>query len=173
MSGILNVMLAKGSSNFGATTDAMPTMTSNNAPSGVCSASSAISADYFAWKAAANDATDNDATKCWISNGTTTGWWQYQFASATGIGGYSIRADSAGTWLTRMPNSWTLKGSTTGLFSGEEVTLDTRSSETFTAGQRKPYTFTNSVAYTYYRLTVTANNGDGSYLQIGEMELLS
>lgn len=158
---------------FGATTDQMPTMTAASSPSGTASASSDFGASYAAWKAAADDASDNSAEKCWITNSTTTGWWQYQFPSATGIGGYTLRADSAGTWLTRMPKNWTLLASNTGAFSGEQVTLDTRTNETFTAGQRKTYTFTNSTTYIYYRLNVTANNGDATYVQLGEIELLA
>jgi hypothetical protein len=174
MTGILNVLAGvRGAANFGSSTDQMPAMTSNTAPSGTCSASSAFGTDYAAWKAAADDASDNTAEKCWISNSTTTGWWQYQFGSATGIGGYSLRADSAGTWVTRMPKNWTLLASNTGSFSGEQVTLDTQTNQSFTAGQRKTYTFTNSTTYTYFRLNVTANNGDATYLQIGEMELLA
>ena len=49
--------------------------------------------------------------------------------------------------------------------------LDTRSGVTWpTSGETKSFTFANSTAYLYYRLNITANNGD-TYLSVATLNL--
>ena len=77
------------------------------------------------------------------------------------------------------PKDWTIEASNTGAFSGEEVTLDTRAGETTWTQATSSnygsawneYTFTNSTAYRYWRINITANNGHGTYLIFAEMEM--
>lgn len=69
----------------------------------------------------------------------------------------------------RDPKSWNLQGSNNGT---TWTTLDTRTNETFSARIfTKRYTFSNSTAYKYYRLNITANNGS-SIWQLSEWRLL-
>ncbi len=82
---------------------------------------------------------------------------------------------SASDYAARDPRSWTLQGCNGSCTVGADagwVTLDTRSAQTF-GGRLMPnaYAFTNSTAYAQYRLRVTANNGDTSSLQLGELLL--
>lgn len=147
------------------TTDAVPTMTSNTAPSGVASASSIDQATYDAYKAF-----DGSTTTRWLtSSGTTTGWLQYQFTTSKIINKYTV----APTASARAPKTWTIKASNTGVFGGEEVILDTQTNITGWVNQTaKTFTFTNSNSYLYYRIDVTENSGDASFLDIGELQLI-
>jgi hypothetical protein len=49
------------------------------------------------------------------------------------------------------------------------TTLDTRLNETFTVGQKRSFTFTNTTTWECVRLNVTANNG-GGVIDITELE---
>ena len=188
----LNGILTGSSSNYtvtpgtaGATTgNVAPTVTAGSdqtsthttATTGgnTASASSSIGAGFEAWRAFDKViANGTGGAGTWISNSTTTGYLQYQFGSAKTIGSYTLT--SANAFAARMASAWTLKGSATGAFAGEETTLDTRSGESsWTAGgQTRSYTIASPASFTYYRLTVTANNGDGTFLEIDEMTLVS
>jgi alpha-L-fucosidase 2 len=95
---------------------------------------------------------------------TKAGWIQYHYTTAKAVNKYEIT--SANDVPARDPKSWTLKGSNDGT---NWTTLDTRTNETFANRfQVNTYTFTNSTAYTDYRLDVSANSGDAN-LQIAEI----
>lgn len=80
---------------------------------------------------------------------------------------YSI---SAHTSVLRTPKDWTIQASTTGAFSGEQVTLDTRAGYTnWSAFEKKSFTFSNSIAYRYYRIYITQYNGD-TYIDLSQLE---
>lgn len=93
------------------------------------------------------------------------GWVQYQAPGLFKVNSYSVT--SANDAPERDPLSWTLQGSTNGT---AWTTIDTRSGEDFpNRFQRRVFTFTNNVAYAYYRLNFT--NNSGSILQVAEVEL--
>jgi fibronectin type 3 domain-containing protein/lysophospholipase L1-like esterase len=106
------------------------------------------------------------STKWFNNNAGTTGWLQYYFGGPTHIVvGYALisASDVAG----RDPKNWQFQGSADG---SAWVTLDTQTAQTFASrGLTKKYTFANTNAYAYYRLNVTANNGDASGIQLAEM----
>lgn len=112
----------------------------------------------------------------WLTaGGNSTGWLQYQFlvGGAYAINAYSIT--SANDAPARDPRDWTLQGS----FDGTNwVILDTRVGESWAIGadehrlERHEFLFDNAVAYSYYKLDVTSNNGDGNLMGFSEMELL-
>lgn len=159
--------IADGSTNT-STTDAVPTMTSNTAPSGVSSASS-FAVGYEAYKAF-DDITSTSSNYWSTSAGNNTGWLQYLFASPKAINKYTLRASNV---VARTPKDWTIKASNTGVFGGEEVTLDTVTDETgWASDEVRTFTFSNATQYSYYRLDVSANNGDASYVALYEMELI-
>ncbi len=61
----------------------------------------------------------------------------------------------------RDPKSWKLEGSLDGI---TYVTLDTRQDIDFSSYfETKIFSFTNTVAYGYYRLTILSNHGDGLF----------
>ena len=125
--------------------DQIPTMTSNTAPSGTASASSELNSNFAAWKAM-----DNSVPSTWQpSPATPPAWIQYQPAASVAADKYKVIVDSTGVY------SFTLKASNTGAFSGEETTLDTKTSVSLGANVENTYTYTNSTSYAYYRLTFT------------------
>jgi len=127
---------------------------------------------YPSWQAFDKVVGGGTGVGCWIVNGTT-GWLQYLFSAAKTIGAYSLRSGTGGTYGSRMCRDWTLLGSDTGAFAGEEVVLDTRSGETGwgDGGATRTYSIGTPASYAYYRLNITANNGDPSYIHIDEMTL--
>jgi len=110
---------------------------------------------------------DGSASTKWLLY-ANAGWIQYRYGTGTTINRYEITSanDSPG----RDPKNWTLKGSNDG---SNWTTLDTRTNETFAGRfQKKSYTFPNATPYLYYRLDVSANNGD-PYLQLAEIGLFA
>jgi hypothetical protein len=109
---------------------------------------------------------DNNVNTKYYVGGQTAVWIQYQNPTSAVITKYSVT--SANDFATRDPKNWSLQGSANG---STWVTLNTQSNQTFTARfQKKEYTFTNSTAYVYYRLNITANNG-ATATQLAEWEL--
>jgi len=134
----------------------IPKMTANNAPSGVASASSE-QGDLSAWQAMDQNGTGTR----WASLGSGyPQWLQYQFASGKVINGYEFAAFS----VAQTPSNFTLQASNDG---GTWTILDTR-----TSAGKGYFMFSNTVAYTYYRLHVTADYGGGS-LSLWEFMLYS
>jgi len=113
---------------------------------------------------------DTDAGTKWFNgNGGTTGWIMYDFGSGNNqtIKGYSIT--SASDVPGRDPKTWTLQGSNDG---STFTNLDSQSGQTFTYRQQtNTYSIGSPGSYRYYRLNVTANNGDASGLQMAELAL--
>lgn len=94
-------------------------------------------------------------------------WLQFQAAAPAVVTKYTLT--SGDDWDERDPKNWTLRASTDG---AGWVTLDTQTNQDFTArGEKKEYSFSNTSAYSYYRLETT-NNGD-TKLQLAEWELWS
>ncbi len=140
----------------------IPAMVSANSPSGVASASEHYGSQD-AWMAM------TDAQVGWITNASALPQWiQYQFPVATLIGGYAIRPWYVDTYPGRTPKDWTFRGSNDG---ANWTTLDT------VAGWGTPYVYEFGffpcrpmTAYAYYRLYITANNGN-AYTGIGQIRI--
>ncbi len=93
------------------------------------------------------------------------GWVQFQSPASYVVNRYTIT--SANDAVERDPLNWTLQGSTNGT---AWTTIDTKNGEDFpTRFQTRSFSFTNTVAYTYYRLNLT--NNSGTILQLAEFEL--
>ena len=107
----------------------------------------------------------------------TAGWVGQDFGSGVTktITSYRI-ITKYGTTGGYYPKTWTFQGSNDGT---NWATLDTRTNETSwtiptTSNYHEAwneYSFTNSTAYRYYRINVTANGGHGTYLIFSELEL--
>lgn len=142
-----------------------PDMTSLTDPSGTASASSAYST-YAAWKAFDRTTAPVDGNR-WGSFGTGAAWLQFAFdngLSAKTIGSYRVYSDNGGGW--GIINTWTLEGSNTGAFGGEEVELDSQ------AGQSgllpKTYVIASPASYIYYRVVM---DGSPNWVSVTELEL--
>ncbi|MGG4146333.1 discoidin domain-containing protein [Paenibacillus algorifonticola] len=111
----------------------------------------------------------NISTKWLITTGT--GWIQYKFVTGVSHIVTSYAITSANDVPARDPKNWTLQGSND---AANWTTLDTRTNEAFaTRFLTKTYTFSNSTAYSYYRLNVTANSGGAAQLQLAEIGLFT
>lgn len=91
----------------------------------------------------------------------------YDFGEPTVVNAYRIFFNSA-AGENRGPKVWAFYGSTDGV---EWTELDARNN---TAGWYKPqvrgYRFDNETPYTQYRLSITANCGDGSWMEFYQLE---
>jgi regulation of enolase protein 1 (concanavalin A-like superfamily) len=118
----------------------------------------------------AGNAFDQDPASQWFYSGTS-GWLQYDFGAnnAQAVKRYTLNCPD--TLYTRDPKNWTFLGSQDGT---TWTTLDTQSGQSFLFPyQQKVYNIANTTAYRYYRINVTANNGDSTFLHIGELGLWS
>jgi hypothetical protein len=108
---------------------------------------------------------DNDVTTKYYINQPSL-WVQYQSAIAVVVTQYNITA--ANDEPSRDPKAWTLQGSNDG---SAWTTLDTQTGQAFASRLlTKHYSFANTNAYAFFRLTITANNGASS-TQFAELEL--
>ncbi len=83
-------------------------------------------------------------------------WVQYAMNQPTIVRSYALT--SANDYPGRDPKSWTLQGSKDG---ARWETLDTQSDQIFPdRAARRQFGFGNNIAYSYYRLSITANGGD-------------
>jgi alpha-L-fucosidase 2 len=148
---------------------ALPSTTfSNRATGGIPSAS----ADNSAWTI--NEAVDkafdgSTSTKWFTGSGTgSTGWLQYSFG--TGKKWVVTRYDlsSANDVPARDPKDWQFLGSNDGT---NWTVLDTRTGQSWASRYlTKQYSVTTPGPYQYYRLNITANNGNND-IQLSEMAL--
>jgi hypothetical protein len=132
------------------------TMTSNTTPSGVVSASTILSTSYPAWQAF-----DKNNSTAWASS--TSGppqWLEYEFPSPTVVNRYVLRATSTDAPVTWDFQAW--NGSTwvtlQSIVNAPKVGTDTT------------YNFTNTTAYTKYRMFMLAPYSQG-YMLIHELTL--
>jgi hypothetical protein len=127
----------------------IPVMVSNTAPYGIASASSTYMSG--------------------IPDGISTGWLQYEFPFAVIATNYAILPWSVDNWNSRVPTAWTFEGSNDGI---DWTTLDTQSISASIWVQYCWIFFSipNTTAYSYYRLNITANNGD-TYLGVSGFQI--
>lgn len=112
---------------------------------------------------------DNDYNSKFLIAGFASGFWtQLKFPSAQVIGAYTITSGNDAP--DRDLKDWNLAGSNDGV---TWTILDTKVGETFSGRNlTKRYEMTNKTAYTYYRLTATANGGS-NLLQVSEWRLIT
>ncbi|MBW8684154.1 discoidin domain-containing protein [Chitinophaga rhizophila] len=110
---------------------------------------------------------DNNVNSKFLLFNFSTLWAQLEFATPQTTGAYTLTSANDGP--ERDPKNWTLEGSDNG---SDWTVLDTRTDQSF--GSRfltVKYTFSNQVAYKFYRLNVSAvRNSD--LFQLAEWRLL-
>ncbi|WP_083972014.1 GH92 family glycosyl hydrolase [Actinoplanes awajinensis] len=108
---------------------------------------------------------DGDSSTKWLVF-SRTGWAAYQLAAPTTVVKYSLT--SANDAASRDPKDFALQGSANG---ADWTDLDKRAGESFSGRfATNTYTFTNTTAYAYYRLNITANSGD-SLIQLADWDI--
>nr|WP_173129822.1 GH92 family glycosyl hydrolase [Kibdelosporangium persicum] len=107
---------------------------------------------------------DEDPGTKWLTQGRTA-WVGFEFAGPVHVVRYALT--SANDFPGRDPRDWRLRGSADG---NTWTTLDTQAGQTFLQRfQTKEYQFTGGAEYRYYRLEITANNGDPA-VQLSEVQ---
>jgi len=97
---------------------------------------------------------------------TNTGWLQAELSEPVAVVDYALT--SANDAPGRDPKDWKLEGSQDGQ---SWTTLDTQTGQDFSDRfQTKEYRFSNTTAYSFYRLDISANHGDG-LIQLAELQL--
>jgi predicted alpha-1,2-mannosidase len=151
---------ATSTAEVGANGDPVQSNLSGSSPTGlpgsVLGQVSAVtaSAENPPGETAANLKDGNPSTK-WLDF-NPTGWVTYQLAKPAVVVRYSLT--SANDTPSRDPKDFTVQGSNDG---STWTDLDSRTGESFSGRfATNTYNFTNTTAYGYYRLNVTANSGD-------------
>ena len=133
-------------------------MTGNTTPSGwTASASStySITQPYMAFQSNVVQGSQQ-----WLTNGVAAAQIEIALPAAKVALAYEFMGWSIDSWNTRVPTSWTFQGSNDG---STWTTLDTQTTQAATFEQwipRQFYCLGNTTAYAYYRLNVSANNGN-------------
>jgi len=151
-------------------------MTSNTGPSPVViSASSffvSVGDGTGAWNAF-NGIKSAAGAGYWLGTGGGTDWLKIGFGSGISrtLKSYAISVNTIPE-PNRAPKNWTLEGSND---DSAWTVLDTVANETaWGSGDRRIFTCdVMTGAYRYFRLNITANNGDVTYTQVGELELFA
>ena len=107
----------------------------------------------------------------WLGGSNGVGWIRYDLGEGGGQAVSDYDIISANDVPERDPKDWQFQGSDDG---STWTTLDTQSAQTFSYRFfPKRYHTSNSTAYRYYRLNVTANQGGGTYgIQLSQLALL-
>lgn len=96
---------------------------------------------------------DNDGATTgnyWHNNGESNPWIERNFQTATVITQYTIQPDPGNQGKT--PDAWTIHGSND---RSSYTLLDTRSGISWVNGVNQTFTFSNSTAYKFYKMTRT------------------
>jgi len=116
----------------------------------------------------ARSAFDQNSATQWFYSGVT-GWLQYDLGHTEIVQRYTVT--SSNDLVPRDPKDWQFQGSTDG---STWTTLDTQSNQVFaTRLKLKTYTIASPGSYRYYRLNITANNGDSTFTDLAEIGLFA
>jgi hypothetical protein len=145
-------------------------MTGASTPSPfVIANSSNFDANSFASRAFdALISTTNEAY--WIGTGGGVDWVSLDLGSGNSkrLGRYGVWPLEHITAPARTPKNWTIEGSNN---NTTWTVLDTRTNQTsWSSNVPKLFTLaTVGIAYRYFRINITANNGDATYTEIGQL----
>ena len=110
---------------------------------------------------------DNDTGTKWLVF-SDTGYLTYDLGEGNSATPVKYDLVSANDEETRDPYTWDFQGSNDG---SSWDTLDSQTAETFADRfTRNEYTFSNTTAYRYFKLDITANNGAG-ITQLAELQI--
>lgn len=133
----------------------------------LCVGGTATATNWYNSTTAPPYAFDDALGTLWHSKSTSYPIYiQYQFISPVKIN--RLRFYPNASFLARMPKNFTLKGSNTGAFSGEETNIVSYSNQVY-AYEWKTFDFENYNSYYYYRIHITG--ADDSYQNIHEIEM--
>ncbi|RYF55430.1 MAG: discoidin domain-containing protein, partial [Comamonadaceae bacterium] len=117
----------------------------------------------------AKQAFDQNSGSPWVFAGPTgpAGWLQYDLGHTERVLRYAVTSYDL---APRDPKDWQFQASNDG---ATWITLDAQSNQAFAQRlELKTYAIGNPASYRYYRLNITANNGDGTFTSLSELGLL-
>ena len=120
----------------------------------------------------ADKACDDNIGTFWGNNDAMPSWWQYDFGSGNSETITKARVYGSDDWgnIAYCPKDFKIQGSNDG--SGW-TDLDTQTGIVWAVDGWKDFSFTNTTAYRYYRIYITANNDTSDWTLINEVELLA
>lgn len=143
----------------------VPGMTSDTAPSGTATYSSAVNSSYYGWKAFDRGSGD------WLtgSGQKVPSWVGYQYTEPKAINKGAMLGGSA----TRAPTDYRYQASATGSWAEGDY-VDLTEIFTVTASSTVTYwhTWKNSQKYLAYRIYITGSGTDASYTSVDELTLV-
>ena len=98
----------------------------------------------------------------WLGTSPTS-WIKWNYTGAMTIATYKLVVTDI-HWGIK---TWTLEGSNTGLFTGEQTILDSQSGVTWVSGVYQTFNIANPSSFQYYRINVTESAG--VYSEIGNI----
>jgi len=125
---------------------------------------------------AATNAIDGDTDTSWIADEQNLSWLKIQFSQEREIRKLRILfGNDANITSGDMPKDFTLQGSNTGNFSGEEITVLTVSnytgwSQNVWSVWQIDYQYADS--FLYYRINITATVAGGGYPSLSDVEMM-
>ncbi|MGJ3699802.1 discoidin domain-containing protein [Variovorax sp. AFSI2.2] len=153
-------------SNSAGTSDSSPADSATPVPSMVNVATGGTANDSAGNATNAKRAFDLNSATQWFYSGTT-GWLQYDLGHTERVLRYAVTSSS--DLVSRDPKDWQFQVSSDG---AAWTTLDTQSDQVFAERlELKTYAIANPGSYRYYRLNITANNGDGAFTDLSELGL--
>ncbi|WP_340032338.1 discoidin domain-containing protein [Paenibacillus sp. FSL K6-1122] len=140
--------------------DLLPAMTAANVPQPYAVQANEQVTNGLLWYAV-----DKNSSTFWNTNAKAPScWFRVDFGNKVKVARYSISIDT-----TVPPTGFNLEASETGLFSGEQVILDSQNSVVWNTDGKNQYDTNNSNSYRYYRVNFTS----GTYsMRIKEFEFL-
>ncbi|WP_155590562.1 LamG-like jellyroll fold domain-containing protein [Lysinibacillus cavernae] len=169
--------LYKKYSNETLTGNVIPTLTDNNVSTdGIARASSELGGTtYYAYAYKAFNKTNaayasSDIDAWHTSSGiVTNSWLSYEFKLPKTVVAYSLVPFNYAEGSARMPKSWVFQGSNN---NTDWENLHTVNNSTgWGTTEKRTFTFSNNKAYTHYRIYIYSNNGNSTYIAIGELEM--
>ncbi|WP_433583393.1 galactose-binding domain-containing protein [Paenibacillus amylolyticus] len=138
----------------------LPAMTAANVPQPYAVQANEQVTNGLVWYAV-----DKNSSTFWSTNAKAPScWFRVDFGNKVKVSRYSIAIDTAVP-----PTGFNLEASDTGLFSGEQVILDSQNSVVWNTNGRNQYDINNSNSYRYYRVNFTS----GTYsMRVQEFEFL-
>ena len=145
----------------------VPIMTSDSQDGYVASASSEFDGSHHAY-----NAFDGSTYDKWASSSSDSdAWLQIQLPTAKICNVITLNSGTDGNYYGECPTQFEFKGSNDGT---NWTTLTSQTGVTWTsAGQNKTFEFSNSTAYSYYRLTISANGNGYAPFSVGELYIIN
>ncbi|MGJ3699803.1 discoidin domain-containing protein [Variovorax sp. AFSI2.2] len=153
--------------NSAGTSDSSPADSATPAPSMVNVATGGTANDSAGNATNAKRAFDLNTYSQWLYEGVT-GWLQYDLGHTEHVQRYSVTSTPDANLVGRDPKDWQLQGSNDG---SNWTTLDTQSNQK--RFELKTYAVASPASYRYYRLNITANNGDSTFTALSEFGLFA